>query len=343
MKRQFLLLLSLVVAFSALTQTSQATINVKNGAKCTKINQRVTTSTRSIFQCRKNGKKLTWKYIGKAPAPKPTTGLLWSEEFNGARGRQPDASRWTSLLGDGNEQLGLWRFGTGELEWNVPEAAATDGKGNMVITTTRTGDTWTSARYWTQGKVNFKYGKIEARIKMPAGSWNWPAFWMLGSNYSPPNQSFGTTGWPMSGEIDIAEGLHGNVDYSSTIHANVKDTTSPWNGGGGLSVASNLQNPSNGYHTFGMLWKPNMIAFTVDGVEIARNTFDGQFVSQNAGGIDWNFFNSEGVWPFNKPFFLIMNNAVEPNAGNEANRTTSHMKVDWIRYSTYEGYGTVSN
>jgi beta-glucanase (GH16 family) len=246
------------------------------------------------------------------------------------------------LLGDGNEQLGLWRFGTGELEWNVPEAAATDGKGNMVITTTKSGGQWTSARYWTQGKVNFKYGKIEARIKMPAGSYNWPAFWMLGSNYSPPNQSFGTTGWPMSGEIDIAEGLHGNVDYSSTIHANVKDTTNPWNWGGGLSAASNLQNPSNGYHTFGMLWKPNMIAFTVDGREIVRNTFNGGFVSQTVGGMEYNLFNSEGVWPFNKPFFLILNNAVQPNAGDEPNGTTSKMSVDWIRYSTYSGYGALN-
>jgi len=342
MKHKTLVFVCLFILFAGASQTTGANAKVKSGAKCTKAYQKITNSARQIYQCRKSGKKLVWRYIGKAPAPKPTSGLLWSEEFNGASGRQPDASRWTPLLGDGNDQLGLWRFGTGELEWNVPEAAATDGNGNMVITTTKKNGEWTSARYWTQGKVNFKYGKIEARIKMPAGSFNWPALWMLGSNYSPPNQSFGTTGWPMSGEIDIAEGLHGNVDYSSTIHANIKDTTNPWNWGGGLSAASNLQNPSTGYHTFGMLWKPNMIAFTVDGVEIARNTFDGQFVLQSVGGMDWNFFNSEGVWPFNKPFFLIMNNAVAPNASGQANGTTAKMAVDWIRYSTYLGYGTLN-
>ena len=343
MKRQFLLFHSLVIAFSALTQTSQATINVKNGAKCTKINQKVTTSTGSIFQCRKNGKKLTWKYIGKKPGPKPTVKYLWHEEFNESSGSQPSDAYWRSLLGDGNQQLGLWRFGTGELEWNLPEAAATDGKGNMVITTTKTDGQWTSARYWTQGKVNFKYGKIETRIKIPEGSWNWPAFWMLGSNYSPPNNSFGTTGWPMSGEIDIAEGLGGNTNFRSTIHANVIRTNTPWNGGGGLSADSNLINPSAGYHTFGMLWKPNMIAFTLDGQEFVRNTFNGSFVMQAAGGMEYNLFNSGGIWPFNKPFFLILNNAVEPNAGDEPNGTNSYMNVDWIRYSTYEGYGTVSN
>lgn len=342
MKRPTFLFISLAVVCSLLTQTSNASTTVKRGAKCTKINQKVTTATRSVYQCRRSGKKLTWRYIGKAPAPKPTAQVLWSEEFNGPSGSQPSDANWTSLLGDGSAQLGLWRFGTGELEWNLPEAAATDGKGNMVITTRKSGGQWTSARYWTQGKVNFKYGKIEARIKMPTGSHNWPAFWMLGSNYSPPNGSFGTTGWPMSGEIDIAEGLGGNTDFRSTIHANVINTSTPWNGGGGLTAASNLTNPSAGYHTFGMLWKPNMIAFTVDGVEIARNTFDGQFVLQSAGGMDLNFFNSEGVWPFNKPFFLILNNAVDPNAKGEPNGTTSKMSVDWIRYSTYSGYGSLN-
>ncbi|NBU85442.1 MAG: glycoside hydrolase family 16 protein [Actinobacteria bacterium] len=342
MKRPVFLFISLAILCSLLTQTSNASTTVKSGAKCTKLNQKVTTATRSIYQCRKLGKKLVWRYIGKAPAPKPTSQMLWSEEFNGSAGSQPSDSNWTSLLGDGNEQLGLWRFGTGELEWNLPEAAATDGKGNMVITTTKSGGQWTSARYWTQGKVNFRYGKIEARIKMPTGSFNWPAFWMLGSNYSPPNQSFGTTGWPMSGEIDIAEGLWGNTDYRSTIHANVINTSTPWNGGGGLTAASNLDNPSSGYHTFGMLWKPNMIAFTVDGQEIVRNTFNGTFVTQSSGGIAFNSFNSNGVWPFNKPFFLILNNAVDPNASGQPNGTTAKMSVDWIRYSSYAGYGTVN-
>lgn len=325
-----------------LAQTTGVYAKVKSGAKCTKAYQKVTTGTRNMYQCRKSGKLLVWRYIGKAPAPKPQEKLLWSQEFNGTSGSQPDASSWTSLLGDGNDQLGLWRFGTGELEWNVPEAAATDGKGNMVITTTKTDGQWTSARYWTQGKVNFKYGKIEARIKMPAGSFNWPAFWMLGSNYSPPNNSFGTTGWPMSGEIDIAEGLGGNTDYRSTIHANNKDKTTPWNWGGGLSAESNLTNASGGYHTFGMLWKPNMIAFTLDGNEIVRNTFTGKYVSQTIGGMEYNLFNSEGVWPFNKPFFLILNNAVDPNASGQPNGTTAQMSVDWIRYSTYSGYGTLN-
>ena len=343
MKRSTLLLVTISIIGSVLTQTSGANATVKSGAKCTKLNQRITTSSRSIYQCKRSGKSLAWTYIGKAPAPKPVATVLWREEFNESADTAPSDSNWTPLIGDGQEQLGLYSYGTGELENNAAEAAATDGNGNMVVTTTKTNGRWTSARYWTQGKVNFKYGKLEARIKMPVGSFNWPAFWMLGSNYAPPNQTFGTTAWPMSGEIDIAEGLQGNTSYSSTIHANVVNKTNPWNYGGGLSAPANLSNPWSAYHTYGLVWKPNMIAFTVDGQEIVRNTFNGRFVTQSIGGMDFNLFDSGGVWPFNKPFFAIFNNAVQPGAGSVEDGTTSKMYIDWIRYSKYAGYGAVSH
>jgi beta-glucanase (GH16 family) len=53
-----------------------------------------------------------------------------------------------------------------------------------------------------------KYGRFEARIKLPLGKGLWPAFWMLGSNIqtapeSPDNPN--TVPWPYCGEIDIME------------------------------------------------------------------------------------------------------------------------------------------
>lgn len=341
MKRLLVLAASIAMFASLVAVAPQASATVKSGAKCTQNYKKITTANRSMFQCRKSGKNLVWRYMGKAAAL-PVVKTLWREEFNTTRGSLLADSRWTSLLGDGNQQLGLWRFGTGELEWNLPEAAAADGKGSMVITTTKNGGSWTSARYWTQGKVNFQYGKIEARIKMPVGSFNFPAFWMLGSNYSPPNRSFGTTGWPMCGEIDIAEGLSANTNFRSTIHANVVDTNTPWNWGGGLSADSYLTDASKKYHTYALLWKPNVIAFSVDGHEIVRNTFNGRSVTQSVGGIDLTTFNAEGVWPFNQPFFIILNNAVHSNAAGDPNGTTAKMYVDWIRYSTYQGYGKLN-
>ncbi len=335
--RRFSLLLAVAVAISAsLMPQSSASVKIKAGSKCTKLNAKVTTTSRDIFQCKRVGKYLIWKLVGKAPVPSP---YLWREEFNTPVGTAPNALNWTALIGNGWEQLGLWAFGTGELEQNSATAAATDGAGNMVITTTKTNGVWTSARYWTQGNINFFYGKIEARIKMPVGSFNWPAFWMLGSNYAPPNWAFGKKAWPMCGEIDIAEGLHGNEDYSSTIHANVQGTQRPWNNGGGLSAASNLYDAPGTYHTYGIRWQPNEITFTVDGYEIVTNTKIGRYVVQTVSGYEFNRFDAGTIWPFNQPFFLIINNAVSPSATNVADGANSKMYIDWIRYSKYQGYG----
>ena len=277
-----------------------------------------------------------------SPTPIPSGSVLWSEEFNDVVGTLPSAERWTNLLGNGYDQLGFYNYGTGEIESNTSQNAAYDGQGNLVITTKREGGVWKSARIWTQGKANFQYGKIEIRIKLPSGEFNWPAFWMLGSNYQPPNHWYGDTPWPNSGEIDIVESLRKNSVVQSTIHANYLGTSNPWNGGGGLTAYAPISNVSGEFHTFALLWKPNELAFTLDGVEYGRNTFIGNQVVQTLNGIEIGRFNSNGVWPFNKPFFLILNNAVPPGTSGYSDGTTSTTVVDWIRYSTYDGYGTLN-
>src|SRR6202035_2719519 len=93
-----------------------------------------------------------------------------------------------------------------------------DGKGNLVIEVRQPAPgQYTSARLKTEGKFAIAYGRIEARIKLPAGQGIWPAFWMLGAGIPK-------AGWPRSGEIDIMENIgrepsmvHGTVhgpDYS---------------------------------------------------------------------------------------------------------------------------------
>eukprot|EP00741_Cyanophora_paradoxa_P006651 tig00001029_g6434.t1 len=58
-----------------------------------------------------------------------------------------------------------------------------------------------SARINTRNKPggHIKYGRVEVKARMPRGRWLWPAIWML-----PVNETYGE--WPLSGEIDIAEG-----------------------------------------------------------------------------------------------------------------------------------------
>jgi len=122
--------------------------------------------------------------------------MVWSEEFSNDGAL--DASRWSYDTGNGN-----WGWGNGEVQDYAQgyDNIRVEG-GAMVIDVKKNSDgsgntKFTSARVRTNGKVEFQYGSVEARIKLPdLSNGYWPAFWMLGSN-------FYNVGWPETGEIDI--------------------------------------------------------------------------------------------------------------------------------------------
>lgn len=166
------------------------------------------------------------------------------------------------------------------------------------------------------------YGKLEARIKVPAGGGTWPAFWMLGDTHP-------TVPWPWSGEIDIMEqkGNLPNVLWG-TIHGA---------GGGGAIARMPIQNTydtgsdlANAYHTYGILWEPDKLTWTYDGNEILSTT-----------KAQWKLV-SDADWPCNQPYYLIFNLAMGGDfaGGVSGSLAAAAMKIDWVRYSTYNGYGT---
>ena len=269
-----------------------------------------------------------------------TPGLLWAQDFNDPKGIAPSAYDFSSLTGDGCEQLGLCTYGTGEKEINDKAAAATDGKGNLVIHTSYSGGTWKSARIWTAQKVAFEFGQLEIRAQFPTGDFNWPAIWMLGDNYAPPNHIFGAIEWPASGELDIAEGLQGNSAVQGTLHGLNTDSGGDWNGGAGVTGIAPLNDVSGAFHIWGIRWLPNLVIFTMDGQEYCRDAFDGNSISQQMGNGFTSNFDSKSNWPFNQPFFLILNNAI-PGGVSAPDGTTSDFKIDWIHYSSFNGYGRV--
>ncbi|MBK8056460.1 MAG: glycoside hydrolase family 16 protein [Gemmatimonadetes bacterium] len=121
--------------------------------------------------------------------------LAWEDDFSGAAGALPNQSNWRFDVGTD--------WGNAQLEFDTDRAsnASLDGSGHLVITARQEsfrGSGYTSARLTTQGKQEFKYGRFEARIKMPSGRGIWPAFWLLGANED-------VVGWPQAGEIDIME------------------------------------------------------------------------------------------------------------------------------------------
>ena len=120
--------------------------------------------------------------------------LLWSDEFR--TGNAPDSDVWTYDTGGGG-------WGNGEIQDYQQENVKVED-GNLVITVDEQysiwgGRTFTSGRIRSNGKLEFQYGTIEAKIKVPdAANGLSPALWMLGT-------TFPQTTWPMSGEIDIMQ------------------------------------------------------------------------------------------------------------------------------------------
>ena len=175
-----------------------------------------------------------------------------------------------------------WRFdvgtdwGNAQLEFDTDRAsnASLDGSGHLVITARQEsfrGSGYTSARLTTQGKQEFKYGRFEARIKMPSGRGIWPAFWLLGANED-------VVGWPQAGEIDIMEyrGQEPSV-VNGTLHgpgySGINGFTRRYLLGGARFDAD--------YHDFTVEWDEDQIKWKVDGQtyhEIKRSYVPGAWV-----------------------------------------------------------------
>lgn len=252
------------------------------------------------------------------PSDPATWPLVWSDEFDGPEGSPPDADSWDFELGDGSD-VGLVGWGNNERQsyTDSPDNAALDGDGNLVLTVRRGDGTqtcyygpceYTSARLVTRDRVQFEYGRIEARIRVPDGFGLWPAFWMLGANH-------GQVGWPASGEIDVMEYLGRRPnDVIGTVHGPGYSASS------GPSQAVRLDAPvSDDFHTFGIEWWSGHIAWFIDGTK---------FHEVSAADV------APDAWVFDQPFFLILNVAVGGNLGGPVDPALDlprAMAIDYIR------------
>lgn len=240
--------------------------------------------------------------------------LVWSDEFNGPAGTSPHRSKWSFDTGGGG-------WGNDELEsyTSRPQNASLDGKGDLVITAraeNHKGDDgitrpYTSARLQTLNTFQFQYGLAEARIRVPAGRGLLPAFWMLGNDAYK-----GSEAWPACGEIDAMEvlGSEPNVVHG-TLHG-------PWSfapgGVGGTAGSSTAL--SAGFHVYGVEWSPNRISFLLDGSVYKTIT---------RARLPWG-----AAWPFQRPFFLLLDLAVGgkwPGSPTASTHFPARMLVNWVR------------
>jgi len=207
--------------------------------------------------------------------------LLWSEEFNG---KTLNEKVWNIEIGNGCPNCG-WGNNERQLYTNENHKLV-DGK--LVITAIKDGSKYTSTRITTKAKKEFKYGRIEARAKVAVGKGIWPAFWMLGSNIDK-------VGWPKSGEIDILEYIGRDPDMVyTTLH------TQDSHGNTINTKRTKIEEIEEGFHVFAVDWNKDKMDFFVD--EKLVYTFQ----PEN---------KTEDIWPFNQPFYILINMAVGGNFG----------------------------
>ena len=227
--------------------------------------------------------------------------LIFEENFNKT---SLNTSVWNYDLGDGCPKLCGW--GNNERQVYGKENVSIEN-GDLVIKATKQDTVYRSGKIHTKSNFEFQYGTVEVKAKIPSGKGLWPAIWMLGNDID-------SKGWPTCGEIDIMEyvGKKPSVIYTSmhtpSSHGNTVN-----------SKQSEIQNIEEGFHIYKMNWTKDAITFFIDGREVYVYSPEDK---------------NEKTWPFNKPFYLILNMAIGGDFGGpEVDDTIfpKDFKIDYIK------------
>jgi beta-glucanase (GH16 family) len=228
--------------------------------------------------------------------------LNWSDEFNG-----------TSL----NTQD--WMIRVAPARWvNNEEQRYTDGQnqassniftknGYLILEARKSGEI-TSGRIEGMNKKSFRYGRMEARARMPKSQGYWPAIWMLGVG----------GGWPSCGEIDIMEGKGQQINWtSSAFHSSLGTPTAWGNYTMPDSVVQRTGNVHDSFHIYALEWTTDSLRWYFDQKNLLTLTKAGK----------------PGI-PIDKDYYWILNVAVGgsfPGASNSTTIFPESMVVDYVR------------
>jgi beta-glucanase (GH16 family) len=240
----------------------------------------------------------------RTPNTYPNYTLDWSDEFN-----------------DNALNTNVWSYNTGGNGWGNNELQNYTNRsdntyfnnGRLVIEARKESfgsNSYTSARLSSQGKKSFTFGRIDIRARAPIGQGIWPALWMLGSN-------IGSNPWPLCGEIDIMEivgkqpkTLFGTLHWKNSAGVNIAR-------GGNTAIGNGTLGDQ--FHVYTIIWDTDGITWYFDDVQFH------QVLRPSVGAT---------VYPFDKPFFFLLNVAVGGNWPGSPDATTvfpQRLFVDYVR------------
>ena len=259
---------------------------------------------------------------GELANPEPaTTGeweLVWEDNFDG---ESLNSLNWEIQTGDGSD-YGIPGWGNNERQiYTADNLSVADGVLTIEARANDQGNDFTSGRIRTQGLMDFTYGRVEGRMKLPEGKGLWSAFWMLGSDAT----AYGT--WASRGEIDIVERYRAGF-HSSTLHFG---GAFPDN----VSVGGDFDDFDVGgeFHVFAVEWDADFIRFFVDGENFytvrSETYWNYYYKSLNEG-----FVEGGDSAPFDRDQHILLNLAVGgnlPEAPDDPAVFPAQMEVDYVR------------
>jgi beta-glucanase (GH16 family) len=222
---------------------------------------------------------------------------VWSDEFNYTG--LPDTNKWGNEVGYiRNHELQYYT------DRRIENSVVKDGNLMLIgIKEPWEGKDYTSASINTLGKFSFKYGKVEARMKLPVGQGMWPAFWMMGTNIRQ-------VGWPRCGEIDIMEHINNTLQLHGTAH---------WHNEKHVSSGTTTPCDVSQYHNYAVEWSADSIRWLLD---------DNRYF---AVGIKDGENSTE---EFHEPFYILLNLAIGGDWPKNPDSTTvfpDTVFVDYVR------------
>jgi beta-glucanase (GH16 family) len=234
--------------------------------------------------------------------------LVWQDEFDNSG--LPDSTKWIydtegNDAGWGNNEAQYYTKG------RIENAKVEDGILNVIALKEDFQDKkYTSARLVS--KADWKYGRIETRAKLPAGRGTWSAIWMM-----PGGWTFKDGNWPDIGEIDIMEHVGHNA---GVIHASAHSKDYQWQKNTQQTNTIRIDDATENFHSYIWEWTPDLVKAYVD---------DQLYFEYKNEGL------GESKWPYDKPFYLILNVAIGGAWGGEKGIDDDVfpqiMEVDYVR------------
>ncbi|CAF3980853.1 unnamed protein product [Rotaria sp. Silwood2] len=217
---------------------------------------------------------------------------VWEDNFDGNGG--VDLNKWDFDVGGsgwGNNEQQYYTYN----RWENARCELFPGStnGRLIVEARRenmANSQYTSARL--RSKATWIYGRLQIRAKLPDGRGLWPALWML-----PEKQTYSNTYWPDNGEIDLMEQVgYDPLSIVSTVHTQAYNHMKGNQPTNSITVKDAVSN----FKIYTLDWNVNKIEMFVGD---DANPFANSILVWNKQG-DWT------QWPFDKPFFVLINIAV---------------------------------